>query len=77
MCIRYGSDGKEKPQWKHNRPRDIHTMLQLQGFPPTMLDKCPLTIDGKRVVLANGVPLPMGIAIAQAVKRTMYPETTL
>ena len=81
QCIRYGSRGaggaaREKPQWKHNHPRDIFTMLELQGFPRNLLDKCPFTVDGKRVVVANGVPKPMGRAVACAVKRTMYPETT-
>ena len=78
QCIRYGSRGaggaaREKPQWKHNHPRDIPTMLELQGFPRNLLDKCPFTVDGKRTVVANGVPRPMGQAIAQAVKRLMYP----
>lgn len=45
----------------------IAEMLTRQGFPPAMLDECPLTSDGKRQAIANGVPLAMGRAIALAV----------
>jgi DNA (cytosine-5)-methyltransferase 1 len=48
---------------------------QLQGVPVDFLDdRCPLTEKGKLKVLAQGVPLPMGRAIANAVKRAVYPE---
>ncbi len=49
--------------------------LELQGLPPDFFGhNSPLTEQGKRKVLAQGVPLPMGRAIARAVKRAMYPE---
>lgn len=54
--------------------RSIGDMLEAQGFPRDMLDECPLTESGKREIIGNGVPLPMGRAIAKAVKRAMYPE---
>lgn len=44
-----------------------------QGLPPGFLDEAPFTVDGKCKVVGNGVPLPMGRAIAKAVMRTMYP----
>lgn len=48
-------------------------MCELQGLPRDFLagDDCPLTMSGKRQVVGNGVPLPMGRAIARAVKRAM------
>ena len=46
---------------------------RLQGLPDTFLEDAPFTVDGKREVLGNGVPLPMGRAIARAVKRAMEP----
>ncbi len=54
--------------------RTIASMLSGQGLPPDFLADCPLTSDGKRRVIGNGVPLPMGRAIASAVKRAMYPD---
>jgi site-specific DNA-cytosine methylase len=49
----------------------IQSMLAAQGFPPDMLDDCPLTNQGKRKVIGNGVPMPMGRAIARAVKEAV------
>lgn len=45
-----------------------------QGLPPDFLDDTPFTVEGKIKMLGNGVPLPMGRAVARAVKRAMYPE---
>jgi DNA (cytosine-5)-methyltransferase 1 len=49
----------------------LSEMLHRQGFPREMLDECPLTSAGARSAVGNGVPLPMGRAIAKAVKRAM------
>lgn len=46
-------------------------MCRLQGLPEDYLDHAPWTSDAKRRAIANGVPLPMGRAIARAVKRAM------
>ncbi len=46
-------------------------MCELQGLPPDYLDDAPFTAQGKRKVVGNGVPLPMGLAMAEAVKRAM------
>lgn len=45
--------------------------LRLQGLPADFLDDAPFTARGKNLVIGNGVPLPMGRAIAQAVKRAI------
>jgi len=47
------------------------TMLPAQGLPADFLEDAPFTIAGKIRVVGNGVPLPMGRAIAKAVKRAM------
>ena len=44
---------------------------RLQGLPPDFLDEAPFTVEGKIQVVGNGVPLPMGRAIARAVRRAM------
>jgi DNA (cytosine-5)-methyltransferase 1 len=42
--------------------------IRLQGLPSDFLDKAPFTVEGKIKVIGNGVPLPMGRAIAKAVR---------
>lgn len=49
----------------------IAEALRLQGLPEGFLDDAPFTRDGKLKAIANGVPLPMGRAIAKAIKRVM------
>ena len=54
--------------------RDFEDALRLQGLPPDFLAEAPFTVQAKYHVIGNGVPLPMGRAVAAAVKRAMYPE---
>lgn len=54
--------------------RTIERCAELQGLPADFLRDAPFTASGKYRVIGNGVPLPMGRAIARAVKRAMYPE---
>lgn len=46
-------------------------MCRLQGLPGDYLDEAPFTMSGKKRLLGNGVPLPMGRAVARAVKRAL------
>lgn len=43
----------------------------LQGLPETFTDALPFTRNWKYEVIGNGVPIPMGRAIAAAVKRAL------
>jgi DNA (cytosine-5)-methyltransferase 1 len=45
--------------------------LRLQGLPDDFLSKAPFTLTGKHKVVGNGVPLPMGKAIAQAMRMAL------
>jgi DNA (cytosine-5)-methyltransferase 1 len=45
--------------------------IRLQDLPTDFLSKAPLTLEGKHRVIGNGVPLPMGRAIAKAVKEAI------
>lgn len=54
----------------------IPDMLELQGLPRDYLDESPLTIHGKKYVIGNGVPLPMGRAVARAVSLAIREEQT-
>jgi DNA (cytosine-5)-methyltransferase 1 len=49
----------------------IAEMCELQGLPRNYLDRAPFTIHGKKSVIGNGVPLPMGRAIAKAVRAAL------
>lgn len=51
--------------------RPFARLCELQGVEPEFLADAPFTGGGKKRVLANGVPLPMGRVIARAVKRAL------
>lgn len=46
-------------------------MCEWQGLPRTFADELPFTRHGKRKVIGNGVPLPLGRGVARAVKRAL------
>jgi DNA (cytosine-5)-methyltransferase 1 len=54
--------------------RSFGDMLRLQGLPPAFLSDAPFTTRERMRVVGNGVPLPMGRAVAQAVKQAVYPD---
>jgi DNA (cytosine-5)-methyltransferase 1 len=77
--VAIGGSGKSKGNQKRGaggllRNRTVAEGCVLQGLPADFLADSPLTVQGKREAIGNGVPLPMGRAIAKAVKRAMYPE---
>lgn len=43
----------------------------LQGFPEGFLDGAPFTVEGKKRVIANAVPVRLAGALARAVRRAM------
>jgi DNA (cytosine-5)-methyltransferase 1 len=50
-------------------PMTIEAMCELQGLPADFTAEMPFTVQGKQKALGNGVPLPMGKAIAAAISR--------
>ncbi len=46
-------------------------MARLQGLPANFFADSPFTTHGKKKMLGNGVPLPMGRAIARAVRTAL------
>lgn len=46
-------------------------LCRLQGLPEGFLSDSPFTVSGKCKAVGNGVPLPMGRAIAKAVKEAI------
>ena len=51
--------------------RPWERLCELQGVPPDFLADAPFTVEGKRRVLCNGVPLQLGTTLARAVKKAM------
>lgn len=51
--------------------RSLAACCVAQGLPADFLEDAPFTAAGKRTVVGNGVPLPMGRAVAAAVKRAL------
>jgi DNA (cytosine-5)-methyltransferase 1 len=75
--------GSGKPKGNQGRGDDARlrnrTFVQeceLQGLPADFLSDAPFTLQGKREAVGNGVPLPMGRAVARAVKAAMYPNAS-
>jgi DNA (cytosine-5)-methyltransferase 1 len=54
--------------------RSLGEMLRLQGFPEDWLDHAPFTMEAKRKIVGNGVPLPMGRQLARAIRTAIYEE---
>jgi DNA (cytosine-5)-methyltransferase 1 len=50
---------------------ELAELAQLQGLPADFLAEAPFTIEGKCRVIGNGVPLPMGRAVAKAVQAAL------
>lgn len=66
-----GAPGNKKMEERGLFTGTIADMLEAQGFPSDYLDEAPFTVQGKRSAIGNGVPLPLGRAIARAVKRAL------
>lgn len=61
--------GRQKSWYKPCR--DFAKFCELQGLPADFLEHAPLTSNGKYRVVGNGVPLPMGRAVARAVRAAL------
>lgn len=62
---------------RKGRSRSVRTVAEfrrgcrLQGLPESFLDESPFTVEGKIRLIGNGVPIPMGRAVARVVKRCL------
>jgi DNA (cytosine-5)-methyltransferase 1 len=66
----YTADGKRHLPGQGPRT-SVGDMLELQGAARDLLDESPFTESAKRQMIGNGVPVPMGRAIARAVRRAL------
>jgi DNA (cytosine-5)-methyltransferase 1 len=77
VAIKLGGSGKVKRTHMRDlkygiRSGDYFKMAcLLQGLPADFLDEAPFTVAGKIHVIGNGVPVPMGRAMARAVRRAL------
>ena len=77
------ANGISKPGTEHERGKkerrlygwsswaNLRRALAWQGFSEDVLDGTPLTLKGAFRMVGNGVPLPMGLAVARAVKEAL------
>ena len=78
--VALGGSGKRKPNESGGKTSSLNRgggverlerMIELQGLPSDFLTDAPFTQTGKKQVIGNGVPLPMGRAVAKAVKEAL------
>lgn len=71
--VRMGGSGKTKPghPMGNKTAAFLEDAIRLQGLPADFLREAPFTVKAKIACIGNGVPLPMGRAVARAVKRAM------
>lgn len=66
-AVSAGHGGENSKQYVYS----LEDACELQGLPRDFTDSLPFRKEAKLKAVANGVPLPMGRAIARAVKRAM------
>jgi DNA (cytosine-5)-methyltransferase 1 len=72
--VKIGGNGKVKRGCQAGdlaSKRSVAEALRLQGLPDDFFKHSPFKVEGQQRVLGNGVPLPMGKAIAKAVKQAI------
>lgn len=74
--IAIGGSGKRKDRGRlsargYKTASDLLTHCRLQGLPEQFLSDAPFTVAGKIAAIGNGVPLPMGRAVAKAVAKAL------
>ena len=77
VAVKLGGSGKVKPRAVSGpgNGRTLRDAIRLQGLPDDFLSEAPFTLHGKLAAVGNGVPIPMGRAVARAVKRALGIET--
>lgn len=68
--IMLGGSGNRRGgmSWNSKSKDAVAELCRKQGLPETFLDDSPFTVAAKCKAIGNGVPIPMGRAIARAVR---------
>lgn len=72
--IRLNGGGKPKrlPKSGGRDSRSVEDYLRLQGLPEDFFrEDTPFTVAGKKLMVGNGVPLPLGRVLAKAVREAL------
>ncbi len=77
--VKIGGNGKPKGKQRRGAGGELRSwtlaqMCELQGLPAGFLVDAPFTLRAKQEAVGNGVPLPMGRAVARAVKAALAQE---
>lgn len=59
---------KRLPKSGGQQTLKVSDAAKLQGLPEDFLSEAPFTVAGKRTVIGNGVPLPLGRAVVKALQ---------
>lgn len=62
---------KERPKGGHGESYGLDEMLRLQGLPGDIFEHSPLTMQGKRKLVGNAVPLGMARQLARAIREVV------
>lgn len=71
----YRRNGKERSVYSPRR--SWSRFCQLQGLPGSFLEDSPFTLKGRYKVVGNGVPLPMGKAIAKSILKSIETKAAI
>jgi DNA (cytosine-5)-methyltransferase 1 len=71
---RKGRDGRSRMPFNSKSSDAFREVCRKQGLPEDF-DLPPFTVSAKCQAVGNGVPLPMGRAIARAVRQAVYPDS--
>lgn len=71
VALLKGGKRKKRHTGKHLSGDYFRKAIRCQGLPDEFLSEAPFTVEGKIRVIGNGVPLPMGRAIAKAVQNAV------
>ena len=77
LPVKIGGSGEMKGRQRKGQGGELRKwsladMIRLQGLPEDFLSDSPLTAEGKKTVIGNGVPLAIGKAIARAVRVALW-----
>ncbi len=67
-------EGKGRMPWNAKSKSAVAELIRKQGLPEDFMKHSPFTVEAQCKILGNGVPLPMGRAIAKAVMAATTPH---
>lgn len=75
LALRRGETKAIDRSSKRPTLHSLSEMLEGQGLPANLFAHSPITVQGKRKLIGNAVPLPMAVSLGRAVRSVMQPGT--